>query len=172
MTELARWLVRHLPRLRRYARALTGDAGRADDLVQDSLERAWSRRHLWRGDGDPRAWLFTIMHNVFANQARRYARTPPLVALAEADTVDPGRYNAETAVELRELAAAIAELPAPQREVLILVGLEQLSYEEVAGILNIPVGTVMSRLSRARRRLRDRLYEPDTHRSPGLRRVK
>ncbi|MDX1607100.1 MAG: RNA polymerase sigma factor, partial [Candidatus Competibacterales bacterium] len=119
MTELGGWLVRCIPRLRRYARALTGDAGRADDLVQDSLERAWGRRHLWRGEGDPQAWLFTIMHNVFANQARRYARTPPLLPLAE-DAHSARDSDPAAAIEMHELGSAIAELPEPQREVILL----------------------------------------------------
>lgn len=140
----------HIPRLRRYARALAGDSHRADDLVQDTLERALVKFRLWRRGSDLRAWLFTIMHNVFINQlkARR--------ELALDDALEAGLQSApqSDALELRDLDAALRRLPAEQREVLLLIGLEQLSYAEASKVLNIPVGTVMSRLSRGRERLR------------------
>jgi RNA polymerase sigma-70 factor (ECF subfamily) len=140
----------HIPRLRRYARALAGDSHRADDLVQDTLERALAKFYLWRHGSDLRAWLFTIMHNVFINQlkARR--------ELALDDAVADGLQSAPQAdpLELRDLDAALRLLPVEQREVLLLVGLEQLSYAEAGKALGVPVGTVMSRLSRGRERLR------------------
>jgi len=143
-------IVAHIPRLRRYARALAGDSHRADDLVQDTLERALAKFYLWRHGSDLRAWLFTIMHNVFINQlkARR--------ELALDDAVQEGLQSAPQSdpLELRDLDAALRQLPVEQREVLLLVGLEQLSYAEVSKTLGIPVGTVMSRLSRGRERLR------------------
>ena len=143
-------IVAHIPRLRRYARALAGDSYRADDLVQDTLERALAKFHLWRRGSDLRAWLFTIMHNVFINQlkARRELALDAAVedGLQSAPRSDP--------LELRDLDAALRQLPVEQREVLLLVGLEQLSYAEVAKALGIPIGTVMSRLSRGRERLR------------------
>jgi len=143
-------IAEHIPRLRRYARALSGDSHRADDLVQDTLERALAKFHLWRRGSDLRAWLFTIMHNVFINQlkARRELALDDAVAdgLQSAPQSDP--------FELRDLDAALRQLPPEQREVLLLVGLEQLSYAEVSKALGIPVGTVMSRLSRGRERLR------------------
>jgi len=143
-------IVAHIPRLRRYARALAGDSHRADDLVQDTLERALAKFYLWRHGSDLRAWLFTIMHNVFINQlkARR--------ELALDDAVQEGLQSAPQSdpLELRDLDAALRQLPMEQREVLLLVGLEQLSYAEVSKTLGIPVGTVMSRLSRGRERLR------------------
>ena len=143
-------IVAHIPRLRRYARALAGDGHRADDLVQDTLERALAKFYLWRRGSDLRAWLFTIMHNVFINQlkARR--------ELALDDAVADGLQSAARSdpFELRDLDAALRQLPVEQREVLLLVGLEQLSYAEVGKALGIPVGTVMSRLSRGRERLR------------------
>ena len=143
-------IVAHIPRLRRYARALAGDSHRADDLVQDTLERAMAKFHLWRRGSDLRAWLFTVMHNVFINQlkARR--------ELALDEAVEDGLQSAPQSdpLELRDLDAALRQLPAEQREVLLLVGLEQLSYAEVSKVLSIPVGTVMSRLSRGRERLR------------------
>jgi RNA polymerase sigma-70 factor (ECF subfamily) len=140
----------HIPRLRRYARALAGDSHRADDLVQDTLERALTKFHLWRHGSDLRAWMFTIMHNVFINQlkARR--------ELALDDAVEDGLQSAPQSdpLELRDLDAALRRLPVEQREVLLLVGLEQLSYAEASQALGVPVGTVMSRLSRGRERLR------------------
>ncbi|TAK72730.1 MAG: RNA polymerase sigma factor [Betaproteobacteria bacterium] len=143
-------IVAHIPRLRRYARALAGDNHRADDLVQDTLERALAKFYLWRRGSDLRAWLFTIMHNVFINQlkARR--------ELALDDGVEEGLQSAPQSdpLELRDLDAALTLLPAGQREVLLLVALEQLTYAEVSKVLSIPVGTVMSRLSRGRERLR------------------
>lgn len=144
----------HIPRLRRYARALTGDAARADDLVQDTLERAWSRFRLWRPGSDLRAWLFTIMHNVHVNQLQRRAPERSHEPIEEGALEVPVRATQEDALELRDLAQALERLPAEQREVLLLVGLEQLSYQEVAKVLGIPPGTVMSRLARGRERLR------------------
>ena len=140
----------HIPRLRRYARALAGDSHRADDLVQDTLERALVKFRLWRRGSDLRAWLFTIMHNVFINQLKSRRE----FALDEA--VEAGLPSApqSDALELRDLDAALRKLPAEQREVLLLVGLEQLSYAEASKVLDVPVGTVMSRLSRGRERLR------------------
>ena len=143
-------IAEHIPRLRRYARALAGDSHRADDLVQDTLERALAKFHLWRHGIYLRAWMFSIMHNVFINQlkARRElaldeATEAGLEAAARADTL-----------ELRDLDAALRRLPEEQREVLLLVGLEQFSYAEASQALGVPVGTVMSRLSRGRERLR------------------
>jgi len=142
----------HIPRLRRYARALTGDASAADDLVQDVLERALLKRDLWREGSDLRAWLFTVMHNVFVNQVRSAAatRTVPLDASA-AELPQP---QAGDRLEIRDLDVALQALPEEQRVVLLLVGLEQMTYDEAARVLDVPIGTVMSRLSRGRERLR------------------
>ena len=157
----------HIPRLRRYARALTGDTVRADDLVQDTLERAWTKFSLWRGGSNLRAWLFSIMHNVFMNQVDARARRPEEALSAEFDI--PVAAGQECGLEIRDLCAALAQLPQEYREVLLLVGLEELRYEEVAKVLGVPLGTVMSRLSRGRERLRNILSgTPQT----SLRRVK
>lgn len=148
-------LAEQIPRLRRYARALARDPERADDLVQDCLERAWSRIHRWQPDTDLRAWLFTIMHNLHANMARRFSREPEQVSLDDHEPAN-GRGSAqqEQGLVLRDLQAGLDALPAEQREVLMLVCLEEMSYEQVAQVLGIPIGTVMSRLYRARERLR------------------
>ena len=119
----------HIPRLRRYARALTGDRSRADDLVQDTLERAWSKFHLFRRGTDLRAWLFTVMHNVYVNQLRA---TRPVVELDE-DLPELTRPAREAdGLVVRDLDRAILRLPAEQREVLLLVALEDMSYDEAA----------------------------------------
>jgi RNA polymerase sigma factor (sigma-70 family) len=144
-------LVELIPRLRRYARALVGDRASADDLVQDTLERAWAKLHLYRRGTDLRAWLFTVMHNVHVNKVRAARSTDTLEdempELAQ-------RAPQGDALLVRDLERGIARLPADQRAVLLLVTLEDMSYEEVAQTLAIPIGTVMSRLSRARDKLR------------------
>ena len=150
MNEAQR-LVELIPRLRRYARALVGDRATADDLVQDTLERAWAKLHLYRRGTDLRAWLFTVMHNVHVNRVRAARATEPLgdemPELAQ-------RAPQGDALLVRDLDRGIARLPAEQRAVLLLVTLEEMSYEQVARTLGIPIGTVMSRLSRAREKLR------------------
>lgn len=156
MDELGQSFIPHIPRLRRYARALTGDRARADDLVQDTLERALVKSHLWRPGSDLRAWLFTIMHNVYINQLRARSGAAAMPLDDEALQVAAQPVPADM-LELRDLQAMLLRLPAEQREVLLMVGLEQMTYEEAAGVLGIPVGTVMSRLSRARERLRSLL---------------
>jgi RNA polymerase sigma-70 factor (ECF subfamily) len=158
-------LVAAIPRLRRYARVLTGDTTRADDLVQDALARAWEKRRLWQAGSDLRAWLFTIMHNVYVNQlalARREAGNVSLDADGEygAAWQVPARGNQQDRVELLELVQQMGRLPPEQREVLVLAAVEELSYEEIANVMTIPIGTVMSRLSRAREKLRRMAAEP------------
>jgi RNA polymerase sigma-70 factor, ECF subfamily len=152
-------LIAALPRLRRYARVLTGDAHRADDLVQDALARAWEKRRLWQAGTDLRAWLFTIMHNVYVNQlaiSRREAGNVSLDAEGENGSAlqVPVRDNQVDRVELMELLRHVERLPIEQREVLLLAAVEELRYEEIASVLQIPIGTVMSRLSRARDKLK------------------
>ncbi len=152
-------LVAALPRLRRYARVLTGDMHRADDLVQDTLARAWEKRRLWQAGSDLRAWLFTIMHNVHVNQ---YSMRQREFAQASLDADEgpaagweiPVRATQSDRVELAEVLAQVGRLPAEQREVLMLAAVEELRYEEIAEVLGVPIGTVMSRLSRARDKLR------------------
>jgi RNA polymerase sigma-70 factor (ECF subfamily) len=149
-------LTDHIPSLRRYARMLTGDAWMADDLVQDTLERACSKWRLWAVGSDLRAWLFTLMHNIFINQARRSMRQAAAGVTVNVDDVE-GEMAAPEAgtAQALDLQRCLLRLPEDQRVVLLLVSLEDLSYEEVAKITGVPVGTVMSRLSRARSRLRE-----------------
>jgi len=146
-------IVSHIPTLRRYARALTRDYTAADDLVQDTLERAWKRLYLWRPGSNLRAWLFTIMHNVHMNQVK--AQKSRVNRLAEDELFDlPVTATQENRLELRDLLKALGQLSEEQRAVVLLIGLEQMSYEEAAKVLSVPVGTVMSRLSRGREQLR------------------
>ena len=146
-------IVSHIPNLRRYARALTRDYTAADDLVQDTLERAWKRLYLWRPGSNLRAWLFTIMHNVHMNQVK--AQKSRVNRLAEDELFDlPVTATQENRLELRDLLKALGQLSEEQRAAVLLIGLEQMSYEEAAKVLSIPVGTVMSRLSRGREQLR------------------
>lgn len=141
-----------IPRLRRYARALLRDRAAADDLVQDTLERAWSRLSQWRSGSDMRAWLFGIMHNLRVDQLRR-----PTLATRSIDADDfevPTRPTQTDTLEVMDLESALGRLPDEQRAVLLLVTLEEMSYAEIAATLGIPAGTVMSRLSRGRENLR------------------
>jgi len=157
MPDRAALIEAHIPGLRRFACALLrGDQQRADDLVQDSLERALSRWHQRRAEGDLRGWLYTILYNRFLTELHRQKRRGAHDALtevleAELPTVEGGQHSA---LEHRDLLRAFAALPQEQRSVLLLIGVEDLSYEEAARILGVPIGTVMSRLSRGRERLR------------------
>ena len=142
-------IVPYIPNLRRYARALVGDRDGADDLVQDTLERAVRKFHLWR-PGDLRAWLFSIMHNVFVNQLK--ARKIPTDV--EIDETIAAPASSVSGLDLQDLQRALGTLAPEQREVVLLVALEDMSYADVSRALGIPMGTVMSRLSRGRERLR------------------
>ncbi|MGH8686346.1 MAG: RNA polymerase sigma factor [Burkholderiales bacterium] len=151
----AQSLIALIPRLRRYARALVGDRASADDLVQDTLERAWSKLHLFQRGTDLRAWLFTVMHNVHVNQVRSARPTDEL----DEEMPELAQRAAQgDALLIRDLERGIAALPVAQRQVLLLVALEDLSYEQTASVLEIPIGTVMSRLARAREKLRTSMY--------------
>lgn len=153
----AEGIATYIPQLRRYARALTEDYTAAEDLVQDTLERAWRRIGLWRSGSDLRAWLFTIMHNVYVNQLKGNPRKHSYpVEHAEADLSVTATQ--EERLELRDLNKALLRLSNEQREVVLLVGLEEMSYDEAAKILGVPVGTVMSRLSRGREQLRKMMH--------------
>jgi RNA polymerase sigma-70 factor (ECF subfamily) len=158
MSDFARRLEAEIPRLRRYARALARDAARADDLVQNCLLRAISKQHLWESGTDLRAWLFTILHNLHVNEVRRAMREGNNMAVEEMAPLLTVPSNATAALLLRDLERAIARLPEEQRQVILLVGLEGMRYEEVARTLDVPIGTVRSRLSRGRETLR-RLME-------------
>jgi RNA polymerase sigma-70 factor, ECF subfamily len=154
VADIHRSIEAEIPRLRRYARALTRDVVAADDLVQDCLARALGKLHLWQEGTDLRAWLFTILHNQYVNQVRRAVREGVVVGLSETEPMLTRAPHQGKRLELRDLERAIARLPEEQRSVILLVGLEGMRYEEVAEILDVPVGTVRSRLSRGREALR------------------
>jgi RNA polymerase sigma-70 factor, ECF subfamily len=143
-------IVPYIPNLRRYARALVGDRDGADDLVQDTLERAVRKFHLWR-PGDLRAWLFSIMHNVFVNQLKA-RKISSEVDIDEASIAAP--IPGATTLDVADVQRALARIAPEQREVLLLIALEDMTYADVSRALGIPIGTVMSRLSRGRERLR------------------
>jgi len=152
MSDPGTQLTACIPRLRRYARALVGERGGADDLVQDTVERGWSRIAEWRRDGEMRAWLFGIMHNLYVDSLR--ARRLQTTSLDE-ETPHPALADHTARLEIRDMDCALALLPVEQREILLLVGLEGMTYDQVAGALGLPLGTVMSRLSRGREKLRN-----------------
>ncbi|QWT21752.1 sigma-70 family RNA polymerase sigma factor [Bacillus sp. NP157] len=142
-----------LPRLRRFALWLARDAHAADDLVQSTMERALSKWLTRRDDESLRAWLFSILYRLFLDQKRRTSRYARLLGMLARDD-EPTWPSAERVAEAQSTLAAFASLPIEQRSLLLWVTVEGLSYQEVAGILDVPIGTVMSRLSRARRALR------------------
>jgi RNA polymerase sigma-70 factor, ECF subfamily len=154
MTAFTELLEAEIPKLRRYARALTRDAVRADDLVQNALVRAIAKQHLWQPGTDLRAWLFTILHHQNVNDVRRSLREGDRVPVEHVAPTLATVSDPTAALQIRDLERAIAVLPEEQRQVLLLVGLEGMRYEDVAVILDIPIGTVRSRLSRGRETLR------------------
>jgi RNA polymerase sigma-70 factor (ECF subfamily) len=154
MAEIYQRLEAEIPRLRRYARALARDAATADDLVQDCLARALAKLHLWREGTDLRAWLFTILHNQHVNTVRRAVRAGSAVEISDGEPMLAHAPGQDKRLELRDLDRALGELSEEQRAVILLVGLEGMRYEAVAEMLDLPVGTVRSRLSRGRESLR------------------
>lgn len=157
MEDISSQLEAQIPRLRRYARVLCRDPERADELVQDCLYRALRKSHLFEPGSNLRAWLFTILHNLYVNSVRRSARENIKVPLEDVEPVLMDRPAQGGGLTLRDLGRAMTRLSEEQRQVLLLVGLEGMSYDEVASILDLPVGTVRSRLSRGREELRHML---------------
>src|SRR3954471_11554556 len=154
MNHFCRLLEAEIPRLRRYALALTRGVSGADDLVQSCLTRAIAKQHLWQAGTDLRAWLFTVLHNQHVSDLRRWRHDRNTVSsedLTPECSIEP---NALRVLELRDLEAAIAKLPPERRQAILLVGLEGMLYEEAASMLGIPIGTLRSRVSRTRQQLR------------------
>lgn len=152
MSEMAALIEPHIPALRRVAFGLIRDRDSADDLVQDCLERAVRGWHSRRQDGNLKAWLFSILYNRFISDRRRDGRRPS-APLEQAPEPSAPPQQGET-LHVVDVLDALAQLPEEQRAVLILVGVEDASYHEAAQALAVPIGTVMSRLSRGRERLR------------------
>lgn len=154
MKDLAAEIEPHIPALRRYARALLRNQDAADDLVQDCLERALGRWHLRRRDASPRAWLFTILHNLYLNDVRQRHRRGPHVEYQEAVEHASADVDGERSLIVRDALHALNTLPEDQRALLLLIAVEDFSYQEAANLFSVPIGTIMSRLSRARANLR------------------
>jgi RNA polymerase sigma factor (sigma-70 family) len=154
VTDLAAEIEPHIPALRRYAWALLRDQDAADDLVQDCLERAVGRWHLRRRDGDARAWLFTILRNLHLDNVRRTVRRGAHVEYLDADGHASPDADGERTLIVRDALQALNALSEEQRSLLLLVGVEDFSYQEAANLFGVPLGTIMSRLSRARENLR------------------
>jgi RNA polymerase sigma-70 factor (ECF subfamily) len=154
MNDIGPLLEKEIPRLRRYALALTRNPSRADDLVQDALVRAIAKQDRWQWGTNLRAWLFTLMHNQNVNNLRRDAREGITIEIDDKwpFLTTPGDPTA--ALSLRDLDRALARITEDQRRVILLIGLEGFSYEEAATILDTPIGTIRSRLSRGRAALR------------------
>jgi RNA polymerase sigma-70 factor (ECF subfamily) len=161
-------LEENIPSLRRYAWSLLRNAADADDLVQDCLVRALDKLGGLRSEGQLRPWLFAIMHNLYVNRWRRTkARAESTSEDAGADVPVPPAQQASS--EMRDIMRGLETLAPDQRQVILLVAVEGFEYAEVAAMLGVPIGTVMSRLSRARDRLRDFV---EGRPQPVLRRVK
>lgn len=157
--ETEELIAEQIPKLRRYARALLSDPVRADDLVQEALERALSRSHLWQPGTDIRAWMFTILHNVHVNNQRQRRYRDDYQELTDDRPELATPATQERSLEIRDLARGLELLPNAQRQVVLLVGLEGMNYKQVAAVLDIPIGTVMSRLHRGREALRRLMNE-------------
>jgi RNA polymerase sigma-70 factor, ECF subfamily len=157
MSEYHRLVGEQIPRLRRYARALTRNPDRADDLVQDTLSRALIKEQFRQPGTNLKAWLFTMMHNQNVNNVRQDVRESAMVDIEQMFSTLPATTDPSASRKMVELDRALAQLPLDQRQVILLVGLEGMSYEDTAGILGIPIGTVRSRLSRGRDALRELL---------------
>ena len=154
MSAFCYLLQAQIPPLRRYARALLRDASRADDLIQDTLLRALAKQHLWQEGTNLRAWLFTLMHNLHVNLMRQSVHERTMVDVDDVSATLIANTDPTGSRQLGELEIALARLPVEQREVVLLIGLEGIRYDEAAEILCVPIGTVRSRLSRARETLR------------------
>ncbi|WP_419904007.1 RNA polymerase sigma factor [Kiloniella sp.] len=182
MDEFLNQLTQSIPALRRYAYALVRDSSTADDLVQDCLERGLNKRAQWQGEGNLKSWLYRILSNTHLNHYRSNKRNPLTQSseITENLAMSPQLQNPANQLDriyLTDLDKAIAELPEEQKQVLLLITLEGLSYKEVAQIIQIPPGTVMSRLSRARETLRKRMDSSNTTADPSsstshIRRIK
>ena len=157
-------ILAEIPRLRRYARTLLRGKDSSDDLVQDTLERALAKMENWQTGENPRRWLFTIMHHLFVDQTRRRSRRGEntMLSLDDNEALGQPSQQQETA-ESREILDALAALSPERRAAIVLVGVEGFSYAEAAAMLEVPAGTVMSRIARGREEMR-RLLDDNARR--------
>ncbi len=158
MSDFGRMLEHEIPRLRRYARAVTRDRTAADDLVQSTLVRALAKSHLWQPGTNLRHWLFTVLHNQRVSEVRSLIREQRALADERIASISPASSDPSSQIALLELDRALAALPEARRQIVLLIGLEEMTYEEAAEILGLPVGTVRSRLAHARKTLRKTFY--------------
>jgi len=163
MSDLSARIEAKIPRLRRYALFLTHSPVEADELVQDCLVRALSKIHLWEEGTNLDAWLFTIMRNEYTNKVRRWSREGTSIPVGEDEPLLTRGAAQGARLELRDLDRAIGRLPRKTRTVLLLIGLEGMSYRAVADVFGVPVGTIRSRLSRARAQLRRQIGITDEY---------
>jgi RNA polymerase sigma-70 factor (ECF subfamily) len=170
MPEFITELEQCIPTLRRYAYSLLYKQDEADDLVQDCLERAIKKQSLWQQGSSLRAWLFTMQHNLYINQLKKISRQPLMTAETEQLTHDLEPHKSD--VLIRDIDFCMRQLPDNQRQVLLLVTIEGFSYKEVGRIVDIPLGTVMSRLSRARKTLQALMNGVTAPKQPVLRSIK
>ncbi len=166
MNDRQKAILAEIPRLRRYARSLVRESDGADDLVQDSLERAFARIANWQTGDSPRRWLFTIMHNIFIDQIRKDQRRGEVVPLTDQEA-GLAKVKAEQHDKLvaRDVIDALQRIDPDRRAALTLVAVEGFSYAEAAEILRVPAGTVMSRIARGRNELREALNEGTRNRA-------
>jgi RNA polymerase sigma-70 factor (ECF subfamily) len=163
-------LVNEVPHLRRFARGLCGDPSLADDLVQDCVERALAKVHLYDPSRPLRAWLYAVLRNIHVSGLRRAGRSQVAMSIDDMGAgEDAVASDQESQIGVRNISEALDRLPPAHREVIMLIALEDMSYRDVAEITGVPLGTVMSRLSRARSSLRNILEGKDV---PSLRQVK
>ncbi len=156
-----KWLIaREIPHLRRYALVLVNNDDLADDLVQDCLERAIRKRHLWKRRGSIRSWLYRVLYNVFLNQGLQRARTRRQVSIDAVSIVPSEPARQEQRLAYRDVSDAMRMLPGNQRAAIALTAVEGLSYDEAAQVLDIPIGTLRSRVARGRDRLRELYVQP------------
>jgi len=170
MPKFIKELEQCIPALRRYASSLLYKQDEADDLVQDCLERALKKQNLWQPGTSLRAWLFTMQHNLYVNQLKKYSRQPPMTE--EVEVLNHNLEPHKSEVLLRDIDFCMRQLPDDQQQVLLLVVVEGFSYKEVSKIISIPQGTVMSRLSRARKTLQTLMNGESVSSQPVLRSVK
>jgi RNA polymerase sigma-70 factor, ECF subfamily len=154
MPDFRELIEAQIPRLRRYALALTRHPDHADDLVQDTLARALLKEQLWEPGTDIRAWLFTILHNLRVNEVRRGVHEGTMVDIEIVSSSMVATTDPTARRTLFEIDRAMGQIPEEQRQVILLIGLEGMSYEDAAAVVGVPIGTIRSRLSRGRHALR------------------
>lgn len=172
MNDLKELFAREITHLRGFACLLVGNDVRADDLVQDTLEKAWRKRESWRGTGTLRSWMFRILYRTYVNSLRNQKKSVEFDERWHTDLSAEGAESQEINIELDDFARALDALPHQQREAVVLVGIEDFSYDAAAESLGVPVGTLRSRLFRGRENLSRMMEEGGRQLQPRWRREK